>query len=96
MDMNSNFYYTAFEDVKPGDYCIGVKYENLFHYRHHIDIYLGIMTDDDDELMNPIVCKFGNYHMVQKYSFKRIQYYLNSNYEIIDATNLKNILIGIK
>ena len=96
--MNSNFYYTAFEDVKPGDYCIGVKYENLFHYRHHIDIYLGIMTDDDDddELMNPIVCKFGNYHMVQKYSFKRIQYYLNSNYEIIDATNLKNILISIK
>ena len=93
--MNSNFYYTAFEDVKPGDYCIGVKYENLFHYRHHIDIYLGIMTDDD-ELMNPIVCKFGNYHMVQKYSFKRIQYYLNSNYEIIDATNLKNILISIK
>lgn len=95
MDMNSNFYYTAFEDVKPGDFCIGVKYENLFHYRHHIDIYLGIISDDD-ELMNPIVCKFGNYHMVQKYSFKRIQYYLNSNYEIIDATNLKNILIGIK
>lgn len=93
--MNSNFYYTAFEDVKPGDFCIGVKYENLFHYRHHIDIYLGIISDDD-ELMNPIVCKFGNYHMVQKYSFKRIQYYLNSNYEIIDATNLKNILIGIK
>ena len=93
--MSSNIYYTTFEDVKPGDFCIGVKYENLFHYRHHIDIYLGIMSDDD-ELMNPIVCKFGNYHMVQKYSFKRIQYYLNSNYEIIDATNLKNILIGIK
>lgn len=93
--MSSNIYYTTFEDVKPGDFCIGVKYENLFHYRHHIDIYLGIMSDDD-ELMNPVVCKFGNYHMVQKYSFKRIQYYLNSNYEIIDATNLKNILIGIK
>ena len=93
--MSSNIYYTTFEDVKPGDFYIGVKYENLFHYRHHIDIYLGIMSDDD-ELMNPVVCKFGNYHMVQKYSFKRIQYYLNSNYEIIDATNLKNILIGIK